>query len=175
MDDVEIIDNLVDNYFCEYFIEKLINDGRWKLQKGYGDSPDYGFHFQAFNILNGIDDQRFTPLAGFMLNKFLKESKYHYEKIEIHRVFCNYQNRNSKGIIHKDTFEPKHQSVVFHLNTNDGGTLFGESGEKFIKSESGRCLSFDSMSYHGALGPTEYKQRFVVNIVFAYKKRKLKT
>ena len=177
--DIEVIDNLFDGYFGHYIISKIKENGRWSFATDHEhnnkelDKCDNGFLLTSYTDDETETNQKeFNVLADYILHIFLEHSKWQYNQVTVKRFFYNYYNRESQGSPHIDHPQPNHHSILVNLNTNDGGTIVDD---EFFPSEVGRCIGFDSDTTHQGVGPTKHKQRYCLNIVFAYNNRSLKT
>jgi len=187
--DIEVIDNLVDEDYCYYIIDKLyyakdvwnIAYDENTISKNYtwnkvSNKSDTGFLFLSYSK-DATDEKNkkyawLTSLVDYIYFRYLQSSKYEYKNPELHRVLFNYYNTGSDGIDHTDATDPNVRSVTINLNTNDGGTLVEN---EFVPSQVGRGVAFNSNIRHRGVGPTEVKQRFAVNVVFTYDDVRLKT
>ena len=83
------------------------------------------------------------------------------------RVKANTTTRTSQNIIHKQhtdlpySFENAYTSV-FYLNTNNGGTVFGEGD--FVNSLRNRLVTFPMHQKHSGKTCTDEKRRVVINL-----------
>lgn len=185
MKDIIIIENIFDNsdVTADEFNSIVIK--RIKIHPGWHLSDDE--QIEKKDIDSGFSD------TGMLLQSFFRDPKhdfkYHSEinsladmifgqiqsvlpikftKIEPVRYLWNYYNRSSTGVIHRDMSEKTEGnfcSIVYHLNDSDGQTVIDDN---FIKSKSGQCVIFDSKRIHHGTGPTEYKNRYCLNIMFKY-------
>lgn len=172
--DIEIIENLVDEDFCDLLIRKATTDNHpWFISLDAEDdntsemkegTSDCGFLFTSY-LENHIDYNPINQLADYALKRFFKRSKYEWYGVVVHRILWNYYNKSSDGVFHVDEPNENYQSLLLNLNTNDGGTVV--DGQTF-NSEAGKLVSFPSRLLHRGIGPTESPRRFAVNIILRY-------
>ncbi len=145
-----------------------------------GNHSDTGLLLHTFNDAPYEDDdshqyESLNTLAQYIFESVMARSKYEYHDIELIRILWNYYNRSSTGIYHVDkdfTAERKYFSVVYHLNTCDGGTIIDHSD--LIPSVSGNAMIFESNVPHRGVGPTKDPYRFVLNFLMCYTTRQHK-
>ena len=129
---------------------------------------DFQFVHHVYGY-SGVMNQICFNILEPCLNKLNADYTY--------RIKCNLGTRTEKtqkrggfhidlphDISHKDV--DKHRTSVYYINTNDGGTLFKESG-KFVNSVANRMVVFDSQLSHVGMTCTNKKRRIVIN--FNYK------
>lgn len=197
MPNFEVIQNVCPDSFNQFTISLLREQGGWRLSPdhydtkieadtknsayakqmdGYSDTgmllmsyTDNPHESESNNQYDGLN-----TLAQYIFESILAKSKYTYQGIELVRILWNYYNRSSTGIYHvdKDFDEQKYFSVVYHLNTCDGGTII-QKNEK-IPSVSGNAILFESNLKHRGVGPTKDPARYVLNILLKYETRKAK-
>lgn len=74
----------------------------------------------------------------------------------------------------KKTFVEKYRTSVYYINTNDGGTVFEESGEK-VNSVANRMITFDPTLKHAGTTCTNEKSRVVINFNYKIKETEEQT
>lgn len=161
---MKVVNDLFDNFFNECVIDDL-RTAMFSLAtdpppEGKSDSGFVHISLQDGNV-DSFMSSKLNVYAELILKKVVSMNPELTEYMP--RRYCwNYYNKSSSGTYHPDTLEPNHKSIVYYLNTNDGGTYIED---KFVKSESGRAVIFDSNIQHCGIGPTEYDTRYMLNIV----------
>lgn len=195
---IEFIEKACDDHFNQ-FVVKLLRDQRgWRIcpddwdEKIAGDmqdseyAKDLGVHSDTGLLLHTFNDAPYddddstlyeglNTLAQYIFESVMDKSKYVYYDIELVRILWNYYNRASTGIYHVDKdFTKGHQyfSVVYHLNTCDGGTIIEQN--EMVPSVSGNAMIFPSNLPHRGVGPKKDPARYVLNFLLAYSERELK-
>lgn len=100
-------------------------------------------------------------------HKFAKVPEF--SNIELHRHLWNYYNGNSKGVEHTDKDVDDFYSIVYYLNTTDGGTtiIIDNDGKEFFSpSVEGNCVIFPSTAIHWGTGAPNNGHRLALNILF---------
>lgn len=195
---IELIKNVCDEAFNR-FVVKLLRDQRgWRIcpddwdekiasdmrdsayAKAHEEHSDTGLLLHTYNDAPHEEDvspeyESLNTLAQFIFESVMDKSKYVYHDIELVRILWNYYNRASTGIFHVDkdfTDGKKYFSVIYYLNTCDGGTIIGK--HPMIPSVSGNAVIFPSNQPHRGIGPTQEPTRYVLNFLLHYSTRKLK-
>lgn len=196
MADYELIEKACDDHFNQFTINLLREQGGWRLSPDHYDTKiaadmdasEYAKNMDGFSdtgmLLTTYSDhpdeqelnneyQRLNTLAEYIFESILEKSKFLYHGVELVRVLWNYYNKASTGIYHvdRDFDDDKYFSMVYHLNTCDGGTIIQK--EK-VQSVSGNAIVFDSNVPHRGVGPTKDSARYVLNILLKYDDRELK-
>ena len=159
---------VLNDLFDDFFNESVIDDLRtapfsFATDPALEDKSDSGFLHLSLQDgkVESFISSKLNVYAELILKKIISmnpELSDYYPR----RFNWNYYNKSSSGTWHPDTLEPNHISIVYNLNTNDGGTYIGD---KFVKSEAGRAIIFKSNIEHRGVGPTEDAQRYMLNIV----------
>jgi len=161
---MKVLNNLFDNFFNETVIIDLRTAPfSFATDPAPEDKSDSGLVHLSLHDgkVESFISTKLNVYAEIILKKIVSlspELRNHFPR----RYNWNYYNRSSSGTWHPDTLEPGHVSIVYNLNTNDGGTYIGD---KFVKSEEGRAIIFDSHIDHRGVGPTNDAQRYMLNIV----------
>ena len=163
--DCIVLENLFDDFFNEC-IQSELKKVQWilstdTLADGYSDA---GFLHYSLNLFNPNKKPEMNKLNFFgeIITKKIKDNIPNLEDHIIIRYLWNYYNRSSTGTFHQDEKTNDFVSVIYYVNTCDGGTIVGD---KFIKSESGKAVIFPSTTLHRGVGPKEDLQRYVLNIL----------
>lgn len=194
----EKLESVCDNDFNDFVVRLLRDQRGWRICPDDWDSKienemkgtkfakdlegrsDTGLLLHTFNDAPHEDDhsaeyEGLNTLAQFIFDQVLKKSKYEYHDIELVRILWNYYNRGSTGIFHVDknfTTNNKYFSVIYYLNTCDGGSYIKNS--EFIPSVAGNAVVFPSNLPHRGVGPTKNRERYVLNFLLNYSKKTLK-
>lgn len=196
MPNFELIRNVCDDDFNQFTINLLREQGGWRLSPDHYDtkieadmnSTEYakqmvGFSDTGMLLMSYTDNpheadvndqyQGLNTLAQYIFESILRKSKRVYQDVQLIRILWNYYNTASTGIYHvdKDFDDHKYFSVVYHLNTCDGGTIIQK---KKVLSVSGNAILFDSDIPHRGIGPTRDPARYVLNILLRYSGKRLK-
>ena len=123
-------------------------------------SPDDGGYFQFVHSFydENLPRSKMFNLLEPILNKLQPKA--------LVRIKANTTTRTSQNIIHKQhtdlpyNFDNAYTSV-FYLNTNNGGTLFGEGG--FVNSLKNRLITFPAHEKHSGQTCTDQNRRVVIN------------
>jgi hypothetical protein len=192
----ELIKNVCDDTFNQ-FVVKLLRDQRgWRLcpdewdvkiendMKNSAYAKDLAGHSDTGLLLHTYNDapheedssheyEGLNTLAQFIFESVMNRSRYVYHDVDLVRILWNYYNRASTGIYHvdKDFADHKYFSVVYHLNTCDGGTFIQKDK---IPCVSGNAIIFDSNLQHKGLGPKKEPARYVLNILLKYSRKSKK-
>jgi len=161
---MKVINNLFDSFFNESVIDELRTaDFTLALDPPPEGKSDSGFvhsSLQGGNV-NSLLSAKLNAYAELILKKIVRlnpDLRNYFPQ----RYVWNYYNKSSSGTYHPDSLEPDHISIVYYLNTCDGGTFIED---KFIESKEGRAVIFNSDVSHCGIGPTEHNARYVLNIV----------
>jgi len=198
MSNFEIIENACEDSFNQFVIENLKKQSSWNLSPDQYDtkiqtdmdSTSYAKNIDGFSDTGMLltsysnhpdeedinyDHEGLNLLAQYIFESAIKKSAYNYQDIELIRILWNYYNKASTGIFHvdKDFDEQKYFSVIYHLNTCDGGTIIEEND--MIPSVAGNAILFDSNLPHRGVGPSKDDSRFVLNILLEYSSKELKS
>ena len=161
---MKVFDHLFDDFFNQIIIDELQNASF----NFASDPPPEGKSDSGF-IHMSLHDGKVDSFISSKLNVYgeiitkkifslMPELNEYYP-----RRFCwNYYSKSSSGTYHQDTNTNNNITVVYYLNTCDGGTYIED---KFVQSESGRAVVFDSRTNHCGIGPTEYDKRYMLNII----------
>lgn len=193
-DKIEILERVCDNQFNDYLVRFLRDQRGWRIcpddwdikiaadmhgtayAKDLGEHSDTGLLLHSFNNApQDIDDsgnyEGLNILANYVFDSVMAKSRYEYHGIELVRILWNYYNRSSTGIYHvdKDFTDMKYFSIVYHLNTCDGGTIIEKN--PMIPSIAGNAIIFPSNLPHRGVGPKKDPARFVLNFILHYTKR----
>lgn len=195
---IELLENVCDDAFNR-FVVKLLRDQRgWRIcpddwdekiasdmrktayAKSHEEHSDTGLLLHTFNDAPYEEDdsheyESLNTLAQFIFESVMGKSKYEYHGIELVRILWNYYNRASTGIFHVDkdfAGGKKYFSVIYHLNTCDGGTIIEKHPR--IPSVAGNAIIFPSNLPHRGIGPTREPARYVLNFLLYYSGRSLK-
>lgn len=163
---MKVLNELFDSFFNESVIDELkYVPYVLAADPTGGRHSDSGFVHVSFdaNQPENYYNNKLNVYAELILKKIVSEQQ-HLKKYQPVRYYWNYYNRASNGTFHPDTLEPNHISIVYNLNTCDGGTMIEK---EFVKSEQGRAVIFNSSTSHCGVGPTKDPVRFMLNIVLA--------
>lgn len=181
----KIIENILPNNISNIIKEKLINTSGWQIVHD-------GLPLEVFSTVHQASD------GGMLLfsHKKDEENTFHelnfyadmilrlvlekcvvtqehaivpeFSNIELHRHLWNYYNGNSKGVEHTDKDLDDFYSIVYYVNTTEGGTfIIDDEGNKFFSpSVAGNCVIFPSKLLHWGTGAPINGHRFALNILF---------
>ena len=130
------------------------------------------------NTLCGVNDFQFTHVFYVDANGYGYPESNYFEIIKpiIKRLNCRFLLRAKanlrtvapeKDMIagwHRD-YEIKSQTAIFYVNSNNGYTMFKESGKK-VESVENRLVVFPTDLEHCGVSCTDNKQRVVINFNF---------
>lgn len=170
-----VVNDILNDNFNQSVIERLIGEGFWKiaLDQNYEkdnllpDHSDSGMLFMSY--AQNQPPQNFERFSFFnnsaeiIFNSVLLSIDKKFENIQLKRVLWNYYNKGSTGVYHNDHSDSSWYSIVYNLNTSDGGTVIDST---FVDGLSGRAILFKSNLPHKGVGPNKSKHRFAVNIIF---------
>ena len=170
----EVLEDIVDEEFLEFVCDKLRKEAQWSIGAGPTEEVssritedircETGFIYKCYQR-ETINLPVFSSLADYIVYNYIKKSNFIWEGLNLDRMFYNYYNSGSSGVFHEDYSYDNCISLLINLNDNDGGT---EIEDTFVSSKAGRLISFDSNMQHRGVGPSDYQQRFALNIVFQY-------
>lgn len=178
---MEIYDNLVpEDYFLR--MQHLMVNGAgavdskgnffewmWSANKARGQEEEHPYNFQFVHMFYGGSDYEFRVISRHwdMIIPMLD----HFKARTLFRVKANLTTRTPERFtysMHKDVNLPKDvpfKTAIFYLNTNDGKTIFEDTGEE-IDSVANRLLVFDGHRRHAGTSSTDVKNRVVINFNF---------
>ena len=169
------IKNILPPEINRHIITKLCNQQNW----GFPHDVESKTREDFFNEV--IDKSR--PNAGFALVTYDKVRKVRIEtdlnlyaeiifyfikqklKSNLHtisRIYWNYYDNSSAGNYHLDAQESNYKSIIYNLHSNDGGTFIKN---KFIPSQEGEAIIFNSNIKHKGAPPIKNKHRFNLNML----------
>lgn len=174
------LNNILSEDFNQNIIYELKNIAKWRISPDeyYEDQgnlkseySDSGLLINSFNEELNIPKDDSENLEYSFLNvsahhifkTILSKCDYNFTNIKLKRYLWNYYNRASDGVDHLDSNKDNSFSIVYYLHDCDGGTVIGD---QFYKSISRNAIIFKSNIKHRGIGPKEYKNRFLLNIVF---------
>ena len=161
----EIIENVVENDYCDFLSNKLPS-ASWKItENDKSTRSDTGMLFSVVDV-------EFKTYADYLIESYFLKSNFVYENVTITKIFYNYYNQSSSGVYHQNHNEENIMSLIITLNDCDGGTYVGNG---FIPSEKGKLIAFDSTDKHRSVGPKKHKQSYVLNVMFSYDSKTRKT
>lgn len=192
---IEILHNVCDDSFNDFVVRILRDQRGWRIcpddwdvkiqsdmqnseyAKNLGKHSDTGLLLHTFNDAPHEDDvsaeyESLNTLAQYIFESVMERSQYVYHDIELVRILWNYYNRASTGIYHVDKdFKngKKYFSVVYHLNTCDGGTIIEKN--PMIPCVAGNAIIFPSNLPHRGVGPTKDPTRFVLNFLLNHTRK----
>lgn len=165
-------------------IKILTNQASWKMSCDYEDVndsiySDTGFLLKSYSInqtkyLNAHNANINSIAYQIMMTIFNNIAPIYFSGVDVNRYLWNYYNKSSTGIFHVDMMtqnpDDKFASIVYYLNTCDGGTELeiDEYNKISIPSISGNAVVFDSSIRHRGITVKNDPRRFVLNIVFKY-------
>jgi len=196
MPSFELIENACNDHFNLFVIQTLKEQRGWRLSPDHYDTKiagdmaktkyaaDIKHHSDTGMLLltysdgplgDDINNQYLglNTLAQYIFDSIMEKSKTEYIGIAPVRILWNYYNRASTGVFHvdKDFDKNKYFSIVYHLNTCDGGTVIKQTK---IPSVSGNAIIFESNVPHCGLGPNHDPARYVLNILLRYESKKVR-
>ena len=162
MDDIQVIDNFLPQ---EYF-----DSLTWMVE-------DLPWFFRGWSVFDWDNDPQLYHLFYFngqvRSNEFFK---YVYEVYEKHipgtdgkGLYRMKMNGTARGQslkehqFHVDVANRDHKVCILYMNTNDGYTVFEESGEK-VMSVANRALIFPGHLRHTGTNCTDAGLRILMNI-----------
>lgn len=168
---IEQFKNLQSENFNQAIIGRLVKEGLFKLsidEQDHGDvgedRSDAGLLFTTFHEKPWHKDvEFFNSSAELIFDSVLRNSQQTFTNIKIVRIMWNYYNRASSGVYHQDMYVDNYYSILYNLSTTDGGTIVDNT---FYEGEQGSAVLFPSAVIHKGVGPTKFKHRFALNIVF---------
>lgn len=143
----------------------VISDYYHKINDNLDSFSDTGMVFLSYKSNREEESKRysyFNEFAELVWSAALLNLPVRFKKPKIDRIMWNYYNQSSTGHYHIDGTDSQY-SMIYNLNTSDGGTYIED---EFVEGISGRAVVFRSDTPHRGKGPTTYKSRFAVNIVF---------
>lgn len=167
---LEKFSSLQSKNFNKTLLERLSVDGVWKISEDEqthnikSSKSDAGFLFITYFDKPFTQDGFFNTAAEIIFDSVITNSKSDWYDIVIKRFNYNYYNQSSDGVLHKDHDSENMFSIVYNINSNDGGTIIEDD---FYLSHEGSAVLFNSNKLHRGAGPKEYKKRFMLNIVFS--------
>ena len=176
----KIIHNVMNDDFNEMLTEDLTTVNRWTIITDWDLYPennlaepekfsDSGLSIKSYDHGGTIGDGSFDPVftrlnaIGKPIFDAIIEKSDIIKPVQLLRLQWNYYNAGSTGNTHVDTEQDGIQSIVYNINTNNGGTVI--DGE-FIKSVAGDAIIFPSNVPHHGVGPGQAEMRFMLNIMF---------
>tara|TARA_Y100000004_G_C8643709_1_gene298146 strand:+ start:43 stop:549 length:507 start_codon:yes stop_codon:yes gene_type:complete len=152
-DFVQLIES--QSFQWEYHSTSVYSDDKYpQLSHTFFDIQSFGpesIHYtKIHNVLNEIDD--LEALARIKVNGTFKGQSVKEKPFHLDVESCPHLN-----------------SLILHLNTNDGYTAIkDENGKKHrIKSKANRAILFPNRYYHAGTNCTDKDLRLVLNIVYA--------
>lgn len=194
MSQYELLKNICDDSINEFIINLLREQGSWRIAPDDYDSKistdmaeagfendmtgfsDTGMLLMTYNELH--DDggmyekfEGLNTMAQYVFCQVLKHCEHTYYDLDLVRVLWNYYNTGSTGVFHvdKDFDDSQYLSIIYQLNTCDGGTIVGDS--KIITSVAGNAILIDSNLPHRGVGPKKDSQRYVLNLLLRYSEK----
>lgn len=176
----QVFDNVQDIHFNNLIINNLKESSNWKLANDYSDYnvkfdldkfSDNGFILSSYDEALQISKEPFFNVSAYhIFVKVLTLANLNLNDYVPVRYLWNYYNRASTGISHTDDYHYnqnfKHYSIVYYLKKSDGGTVINGN---FFEDTPGRAVLFDSNTYHYGVGPKQYSDRFLLNIMYRTK------
>ena len=173
---------IVENFLrCEDYqkIEEFIysTDFEWKynatksLTRGGGHPSDHGYHNQQmfrtiYNNVTGVRDMKYLPHfmpVGALLAPFAAlRMKINFQFPCAEVIQSPFHHDIAE---HKIPNDVKVYTAILYLNTNNGYTIFEDTGEK-IESKRNRLVVFDARRAHAGTSFTDARNRIVININF---------
>ena len=169
MAEINIFEELLDNETNQIIIEELHNNGLWTLAIDNNldsDFCDQGFNMLTYSLAPNVKTYPNEILNGvghIIFKKVINALGENPRDCLPVRFLFNYYNRSSSGQMHTDNKDIKSKSIIYYFNTCDGGSVINN---KFIKSDSGKAVVFDSNVPHKGIGPSSDKNRYVLNILY---------
>lgn len=173
---IEVLDNIVDKDYYNLVINSLYQSPCWypsldeevELDDLNKDKSDSGFLIMSYNcdkpeVGMKPDHNYINHHAYNLFQLFLMKSSYRFKDVDLKRYLWNYYNKSSDGVLHCDSDAESFFSIVFYLKDSDGGTYVEN---EFIEDACGRAVLFKSNTPHRGKGPTIFKNRFCLNVVF---------
>ena len=164
-----VIDNFLRDDRFEMVRDKILNVMPWHYSIKTDDSPEkihnhhmYS-HIYTFNNMINREQSPSMPLVNPILLKL--------KPLALLRIKANLQfatETQFESDFHRDTDVPENvpfYTAVFYINTNNGYTIFKDSGQK-VESVANRIVIFDGRLLHAGSSCTDQKTRAVININF---------
>tara|TARA_B100000287_G_C20204853_1_gene611603 strand:+ start:54 stop:566 length:513 start_codon:yes stop_codon:yes gene_type:complete len=143
----------------------------WHYNKHQARKGDTSYMFHLFYGADGVNSDYF-----YLVEPILKKLKG--GKLLNVRANLTFK-RPSKCFWHVDDFRRryangpskvfKHQTAIYYVNTNNGGTIFKNFKNKKVKSEKNKIVIFDGHQRHKAQIQTNTDARLVININYENK------
>ena len=174
---IEIIDNFlpeeifseIKNYLYSRKTPWFFND---RITQSDDSLNDYQFVHQVYGASGVYDDiffKKLKPCLDKLNSDHVLRIKANLgtrtEEISRRSFHVDISHQMLNGM-DKKTFVEKYRTSVYYINTNDGGTVFEESGER-VNSVANRMITFDPTLKHAGTTCTNEKSRVVIN--FNYK------
>ena len=170
--------NIFDNFLPEEdyegiraFYNSEMDDGTlegscmWLYSDGCTLKGDGHFHFTSLVF---AANYILVPKAFHLLQPLIDKAGM----TSIARIKTNCMLQTPELMVFKEGFHtdyPKDlMTGIYYINTNDGGTLFEESGQ-LVNSVANRMVVFDSQLRHVGMTCTNQKRRIVVNFNYRIK------
>jgi hypothetical protein len=168
---MKIINNVLPNELNSKIIQVLLDYKHWQFAEDdvkraspgvFDNSINHaGFILTSLNLYNNTNCAPILNLyADVILQFVLKECGL--DKYILERICWNYYMPNMSGNYHVDYEDDNRLSILYSLNTTDGG-LYLE--DKFFPDIMGQAKVFKSNIKHKGIGPTKDKARFNLNMV----------
>jgi len=172
---MNIIKNILPNQINKHIIKKLCNQPNWCFPHDVEDKTrdiffeemvdknisNSGFSLVTYDNDNNLNIKTDLNLYAEIIFYYIKQ-KLKSNIHSISRIYWNYYDNSSVGNYHLDNNKINYKSIIYNLHSNDGGTFIKN---KFIKSEEGEAIIFDSNIRHKGVAPIKNKHRFNLNII----------
>jgi hypothetical protein len=156
-------------------IDNFLKEKDFEIIKEVMLGPNFGWYLNDYIVQ---ENKKSSNLTDYQLThhfydnetvnsdffKFLKPILDIINPTSLIRIKANLLPHTSENVLggwHKDV-KIKCKTAVFYLNTNNGYTVFKDSGEK-IESVANRFVSFDSNMEHSGATCTDAKVRCLIN------------
>jgi hypothetical protein len=166
----EIIDNILPISLNKKIIKTLLSESIWEFEEGWGQEysnvidtniPFAGMNFATFNRSKNINKPGALNVYADTIAELVMD-KLNIKKFTVERFNWNYYVPGCVANVHRDTIENGFLSILYSLETCDGGI---EIDGLFFKDISSQAKVFKSNINHRGIGPIKDKFRFSVNIV----------
>lgn len=168
---MKIYNNILPNNLNTKIIQILVNEPHWQFAEDGNQSilpgvfenniNHVGFILKSYDLFNKIDRSPILNIYADMILQFVaREHKLTTYKVQ--RFCWNYYTPNMNGNYHTDNDSNNRLSILYSLNTTDGGFYLED---KFFPDIMGQAKVFNSNIKHKGVGPKKDKARFNLNMI----------
>jgi hypothetical protein len=168
---MKIYSNILPNDLNSKIIKILLNEPNWRFGKDYEkeivsgvfDSAinHAGFSLISYDAVNNINIDSVLNIYADIILHFVVQA-HELNKFTVQRFCWNYYMSGMQGNYHVDHDGDDRLSILYSLNTTDGGLYLGD---KFYPDCEGEAKVFNSYLKHKGVGPQKHKARFNLNTI----------